>query len=1497
MIKRLLIVFLYATVFVSGYSQVQKFDTDISTFLPQMEERFKASNGKNSGKEFPEKIVQFWNSPDTPDDIKKLIIETCNLFAVKRARPYPDYETYLTTVISFYTSGHNDNSFNAWHEYLTDLLKTPRYPLRKIVQQMRLTKGLIENNEIFSAPSVKWKCTTDDYKYHYSEGKLTISVGKTDIMCIAKKDSIKVFDTQGVFYPGTQVWQGDRGRITWERSGFDADKVYAVFGRYKIDMKKSYFNIDTVDFYNKHYFDYALKGSLTHKVMVIHDPKNSLYPQFHSFEQQFRIENIYPNMNYEGGFSQNGAKFLGSGTNKNLASITIYRNDTLFITARSLYFALRNDHIISNNTEISIKLDSGFIYHPGLQFKYMAKSNEMLLIRNGEGMSQSPYFDTYHKISMDVELIRWKLDEPWMDLKMITGSAENIAFFESLSYFREDFFNSLQGMDANHPLLQLKKCSQYFGGQPFSAKDYASFTGLPEAQVRRQVMKLSFYGFIGYNVNNDEIEVRDHLNDYLEFRMGKKDYDVIRFNSTTPANVPNARFDLNNFDLNINGVSAISICDHQNVVFFPSDEKIILKQNRNFRFDGAINAGMLNLFGNGFKFSYEDFKIDMKNIDSLKMKVETGEVDYYGLPVTHFVENTINNLSGSLLIDEPDNKSGKKRNYQYPILISKTKSMVHFNNPEVKNGIYDAKDFYFTLEPFQMDSVNTLKKENFNFKGTFVSSIFPDITENLKIREDYSLGFSIKTPPEGFSIYGGKALFTDNIELDNKGLSGKGTLKYLTSTSVSDKFLFLPDKISGLASSFTLKPQTEGVLYPDIQAKYISIDYYPLKDEFYARSHEEYFTMFNSEGQLNGNLKITPKGITGDGILYMLRASLNAPIMTFGNHTVLADSSSFKLVGEEEEAISFSTSDLISSDVDFEKREGVFTSLGAGEPVEFAENKFMSIITKFSWDMDLNKIFLGAHGSKGNLFISTHKKQDSLQFYVPLAEYDMEKKLIIAEEVKNIDVADARIKLKNGLVIIREDAVLDPLDSTTIEIGDSATFTHRIYDARVNITGRYAYNGTGNYKFVNGDNETYTIAFHNIEATKDTKTTVAEGIIDDNSPFTFNSHFAYKGKVHFNAKEKFLTFDGGVKMLHDCGRNGPQAFMRFNSAVDPQNVVIPVSEKIENYDHEGLYASFFLTKDTTRLYSTFLEGRENYSDIPVLTGKGYLTYNEKKSSFEIASREKIENPDTAGTLMRFSTEECRVTGEGVIDLGIPLGQVLTRTSGTITDDRTRNEITLTTMLGIDFYFDENATNILYSSLINSRARSSKISSEDFIERVSEWTGTKEAENIDKKRFRMGDADVLPKNMSNVFTFGNINFKWNKRKRAYVADGKADLSFIKNFSVNLEVNVKAEITRSRGGNSLELLVEADKNTWFFFSYKNGIMYTLSSIPDYNDYIKKTETATRKKKIKAGEKSFVYMISPESKKTRFLNGLRGTKVRTSNPLYREGPDASDTSAIMK
>ena len=550
MIKRLLSVFII--LFLSNlaiWSQSKTFRNGGEVgFLPNLEQIYSTSPDKKVVKDFLNEVKIFWFSPNTTPELKELILATCDQITDKKGRPFPDYSAYLSAIMSFSYAKHPKQSFDNWHQAITKRLAEPRFPLRNAVRLFDHSANLLNDNTVFSTPSLMWVAENPKYKFAFTDS-LRIVFEPTRLTCRSKNDSISVLETSGTLNLESATWYGTKGLVTWEQSGFDAKDVFAQFGKYKINLSLNELRIDSVEFYNRTYFNHSLSGHLFHKVMNVTNPANTTYPKFESFEQRYEINNIHKGFNYEGGFSQHGAKFLGSGTNLNPAEISIFRNDTLFITAKSLYFALRKDQIVSTNTEITIHLDTGFIYHPGLTFKYLDNVSEINLIRDGEGLSRSPFFNTYHNISMDAELIKWKTTSTLMELRMLSGASENHAFFESISYFREEFFNQLQGMDAIHPLQGLLNCSRLLKSTKFTALNYARFLNMPESQVRQQIIGLSFHGFIGYNVNSDTIEIRDRLTDYLMFRNGKKDYDVIRFKSLTPGSTPNATFDLLNYDL------------------------------------------------------------------------------------------------------------------------------------------------------------------------------------------------------------------------------------------------------------------------------------------------------------------------------------------------------------------------------------------------------------------------------------------------------------------------------------------------------------------------------------------------------------------------------------------------------------------------------------------------------------------------------------------------------------------------------------------------------------------------------------------------------------------------------------------------------------------------------------------------------------------------------------------------------------------------------------
>jgi hypothetical protein len=1037
-------------------------------------------------------------------------------------------------------------------------------------------------------------------------------------------------------------------------------------------------------------------------------------------------------------------------------------------------------------------------------------------------------------------------------------------------------------MDAIHPLQGLANFSKANKSDTFTAKDYADFLKMPENQIRQQVIGLSFHGFVGYNVNTDTIEIRDRLRDFLLFRVGEKDYDVIRFKSETPGSVPNAVFDLKNFDMELNGVSAISISDRQNVVFFPRGEQLTLKKDRNFSFDGSIASGMINLFGNGFLFNYQDFRIDLNVIDSMAMRIETEGFDYYGRQAQSKITSTVSQLSGYLEIDDPNNKSGKESLPEYPRLTSNTNSYVYYDHPFTQEGAYERDVFYFLLDPFEIDSVNQLTRDNITFSGIFHSEIFPDIEEQLVVRPDYSLGFVRTSPEAGYPIYNNHGTFTSVIDLSNEGLKGNGTLAWLTTTALSEDFTFLPKNTTGLAHSFNIEPVETGIQFPDVQGKYASIDYKPYQDQLIAKMQEEPFTMYQNETNLEGTLIVTSNGLEGSGRLNMPKANLAANLFNLGHHIVMADSSDFNLV-EDPSAnnVNFRTENLLST-IDFETRKGSFTARDAGSKVEFTDNLYAAFISEFSWDMDNNDIYLGATGSMGNRFVSTHRRQDSLDFIVPLALYDVEAGKIFAQEVKYIDVADTRMHLNNGRVTINKEAVLDALDSVRITLSDSI---HSFYEARVTIEGKNAYEASGKYDYTNGNKDIKTIRFSTITPTRESKTT-ASGEITEREIFTLDKHFGYKGEVALTAGNPLLSFKGGAQMLHDCSTLGPQDYVRFESEIDPEKVRIPIGDGIQNYEYEEIFNHLFLNRDSNIIYSSFMEERLFHSDVPLVTSNGFLHFDSANNAFAVAQAYKIDQPDTTGNIMRYYNSGCLVSGQGRINMGLDLEQVKTYATGTATHYRAEGLAELSTLFALDFMLEQETINLLVAGLRTGSAISpSPFESAGSISRMAEWMGKATAIEVAKEVQGFEPFQVLPVEHKHMLVLDSLTWTWNPAARSYIADTEAFIGWVKDYPINRKVQVKSTIAFSRAGNSLDMYIQVTDEVFFFFSYRNGIMQTRSSIEAYNSHVQALKTDDRKQKTGIGEKPYSFILAPESRMKRLLKQFETQEHVPEDELLEE------------
>ncbi len=147
--------------------------------------------------------------------------------------------------------------------------------------------------------------------------------------------------------------------------------MYAQLNTYEINMSRSEYTARDAVFVNKYYFDAPLKGTLIDKVKLNKIPEDADYPQFDSYQKDFKIKELYKDIDFEGGLSMQGSKLVGTGNREKQAQIFIYRKDTLVLVARSKYFAFKANRINAPNAGIVIKLKNDSIFHPGLALSFI----------------------------------------------------------------------------------------------------------------------------------------------------------------------------------------------------------------------------------------------------------------------------------------------------------------------------------------------------------------------------------------------------------------------------------------------------------------------------------------------------------------------------------------------------------------------------------------------------------------------------------------------------------------------------------------------------------------------------------------------------------------------------------------------------------------------------------------------------------------------------------------------------------------------------------------------------------------------------------------------------------------------------------------------------------------------------------------------------------------------------------------------------------------------
>jgi hypothetical protein len=1458
--------------------QNSKFSGDRNLYPEELRDFM--SNVSDQHEETLDRFIKAWKEDSLYSTLEQEnIIRLSQKLETRKARPYPQFVEFVNCMLAFKEAEVSEQNYTNWIKAMDDFLDNKKNSPSKISAFLNFSNDLFRENAISKSSSTLWKATSTDYKIVVNDG-IVIEFPKTDLKCFTRTDSIELFKTSGAVYPLENIWKGKTGLVTWQRGGYLPNEVFANLNDYTINLNKSEYEAENVVFTNSNYFAEPLEGTLNDKVKHIVSEDRATYPQFNSYKKTFYIENLYDGVNYSGGLSMQGAKMVGIGSSNNLARIFLYRNDTLVLEASSIYFGFKSDKVVSERTSITIKLKQDSIYHPDLFFDFRTNSRELILLKTDNFTSQGPYSNSYHKVEMNFDQLVWRIDEDYMRFTSAKGSTIGNAFFESTNYFNLIKYIDMQMMDNVHPLLSLRSFSKKFLNDVFPIQAYADYLGISVSQVKHLVMRMAYGGFVYYDSNTGLVTIKPRLHDYIAASVNKIDYDVIGFSSTVEAPLENAVFDLRNYDLIINGIPRIQVSDSQNVIIYPYNDRIILKENRNFQFDGAVEAGLITFQGRNLFFDYDSFRINMQSVDAVRLNFLTGDLDNYGLAAVGKINNMIQGLTGELLIDKPDNKSGRKNYSEYPIFKSKEKSYVYYNSPRTHGGVYDANDFYFSVDPFTMDSLDNFNAYSMVYEGEFVSAgILPSFREKLSLQEDYSLGFKHKTPEEGLPLFGGKGTFNNEIWLSNQGLRGNGTIKYITSTTWSDGFQFFPDSMNTLSQRFQIAKKLNETQYPQVLSENNKVHWEPYADVMWISKTDTDFGMFNDSTTLAGKLQLEPSGLTGWGKMDLKNSDLHSKLFTYKSDEILADTSDFYLKSLKKEGFTVLTEN-VNSHISYRQQKAWFRSNEGYSLVTFPENRYISYIDYFIWDMSKRELAMGSKPNpevpdytdedsepEGPRFISTDPSQDSLSFVSPLSFYDYENNLINATGVKFIDVADARIYPDQGLVTVKPDYKLMALEKSWLKANRFSKY-HILHSATIYITGRKDYYGIGNYDYIDENNDKQIIHFKEIKVDSGMHT-IANGEIFETANFHLSPAYKYQGKVFLHADDSLLNFKGATQIELVCDNLKP-AWLSFQTRIDPNDIYIPIGPDPRDINEIKLFNSLFVYYDSVHVYPAFLSPRKAYSDRPMIQPEGFLYYNKAQSLYKIGSKEKINDFSLSEDYLSLHRNDCMLNGEGNIDLGNELGLVKLKNFGTIHHDLTENTTEIDLVMAMDFSMSEDMLNVMGREIDSfPNLQPVNLNNTVITKTMNAWVGVDKAKQLSDELNLFGTIKNIPPELKKTIILNELKLVWNNETNSYQSEGQIGIASINGIQINKLVDGFFELRIKRSGDIMDLYLQLDRKHYYYFGYTRGVMQTLSHNREYVETIMNMKPKVRKTKTPRGATPYNYLISTDRKKNNFYS----------------------------
>ncbi len=1450
--------------------------------------------------EFVDKLDQFMNASKRPDMAEAFavfkkqykagvfreqdmasIVRMSNLLAEQRLGAFPYYKSYINAVTAAKLDP-DSTFFQRWHGFaeraIADIEKGRTKP---IAQMLDFSADFIEQRafQAREAGVIVWKIRGGTFEFVYEDKKPALRCDNVDLIGVRKADSTMVRNTSGVYYPYEEVWQGTGGKVTWVQAGLDST-VYARLTTYTVEAKKPLFKCDSTEFFYPLYFPQGgIWGKFEENVVVSNKSIGSQYPRFESFDQSLKIAKIGEGIEYNGGFRLHGSSVYGYGTTAQPARLTIYnkKRQRIFYGTGDLFIIKREVNIIAEGVNAKLFMDSDSLYHPAVNFRVEIPDQIIHLTRGQKGSERNPFYSSFYNMNLETEKVSWFVANDSLEIGSRVGGVKGVSQkveFESSNRFDPGEYVRMQNITSVNPISILHKLMEetYWDSTRMSkvVSDDAFARALnPKfdfSSIQSLLAEMVAKGFINYYFDQHIIEPRPKLGHYALASQGKRDFDAIKIESVSTTS--NASLNLKTKETTIHEVKRIELSERQKVGFIPGERSLTLLQNRDMRFGGRLFAGFALFEGNDMNFVYEKFHIEFDSVRHLDFYLPVGKNDESGRPMADAMNSTVELVSGILLVDAPNNKSGKENLSIFPSLQSKKHSFVFYDRSTTQDGVYLRDSFYFKLDPFSFNGLDSYTADMIKFKGEMTSAdIFAPFRETIIVRDqDKSFGYIHQTPPKGYPVYVQKGNYTGKIDLSNKGFLGIGTVEYLTADIQSEDIVFRPKQMTCTARKFFMEEDRKSaVKVPQASGEDVKVNWLPYRDSMYVESKAKAFDLFKEAGYNHkGVLILTPSGLKGRGDFEWFGGKLTSNVISYGPFQARSDSADLQIKALSGEDVVFDSRN-VRGELDFDKQTGDFKANTADANTTLPLNKYRTSMNEFSWDMKGQTVTFKSDEREPGNFVSIDPEQDTLEFKGKTALYDMKNSQLKIGGVEVIKSADAFIYPATGNIEVQAGGIMKQIAEAKI-LADTVSKYHTINRAVVDILGKKSYKATGYYEY-NIPQHTQEIFFNNIvgerygpgsSSTKNVLTT-ASGEVKGADSFYMDVKTNFAGTIILKANQQNLRFEGLAKIKTEFVEN---PWFSVYTEVDKNDPVIRVKDS-KNAEGEPLFLGFFQSRETGELYPRILQMPYSRLDRPIINGEGVFKYEPQTDRFVFGDSARVVTPaQLRGPKMTYENKTGSLLAEGPLRLGSGLEFMKVTAAGRLkTEFNIPDTATFVTngefMSGIDITVPkvllEMMVNDIKASSFEAQVPPFNTQQAFYRPALSEFVADEKDREEAFNNLNSNFLNLPRKDNKFTFLLGRHTVIWNPEYQSFVSL-EDRLAVISINGEPIQKMLNAYVEYKMPGNEDDrfyLYIRASTDLWYFFGYQAGALNVVSSSTRFNDALLALKTKDTQIKMPNGE----------------------------------------------